>query len=217
MPKLPTPNPNVQIRHAQLEQLMRLQLEVDESRERALVARMRLFRTRGYPPVVDQVSKKRFFYDLDAVVRMSVAFRMVDALVPQEAAPAIIEGHWTEIRAAMGKAFRAAHTLGTEKADRATDRVILVVMPRNLASLAMPKSAEVDPAVEGSAPIQDARGFEAKVSDLSSIAADLNSAQERNELAALTLIDLQRLAGWLRNALLVTRWAGPEQFETYAA
>ena len=214
MAKLPSADAGGRLKFGQLEQLMRWMLEVEKDRESALTARMRLFRTRGFPIPDKSASKARFEYDLDATIQTALAFLMMDAMVPQEATPATITALWPEIRTAMARAFKAIRVGGGDAAPVTEQRPILVLRPRNLAVFSQPKTGVSGD--EQQAAASDARrAIPGSVVEAGAIGAALIEAQKENALAGLTLIDLQSLAEWLRVSLMTARWATREAFDEY--
>ena len=207
MPSYPEAPRAMQLRYAQLEELVGGLLEVHADRRKTLGARLRLFRLRGFPPDVATTAKTRFAYDLEAVLRVSLAMLMLDAFVPQELAPVVIERDWTKLKSA----FRSAYTLIRDKGDAAAavdgDRPVLLLSPRNLHAFTLDKYGKADPEKTVMLQLSTARAASDRLLD--------QGGGETFE--TMTVIDLHRVAAWVRNAILRLRWAGPELFDDFAA
>jgi hypothetical protein len=204
MPSIPKISSDVDLRYAQVEELMAGLLDVHEDKIAALAARLRLFRQRGFPPQPEGGSKARFRYGLDAVVRLSLGMKLIDAMVPQEAIPGLIERIWDDVRHAFGDAFRAIEAHGRAAAST-SDRPLLILRPRYLNGFRTSKADEANQAIAVDAAVTTAGEF----------AHTLRKPVDDEDLTAMTIIDLQRLAVWIRDALLATRWAAPEMFPRY--
>ncbi len=206
MPSLPEAPRDMLLRYAQLEELVSGLLDVHGDRRKTLGARLRLFRLKGFPPDVATAAKTRFAYGLDAVLRVALAFQMVDAFIPQELVPVVIERDWPKLKSAFGSAF----SLITEKGDgaAATDgtRQVLLLSLRNLHAFTLATGEEVDPGRTVTLTFTTARAASER----------LVGKGGSDDFAPVTVIDLHRLAGWVRNALLRLHWAAPELFEDFA-
>lgn len=202
MPTVPQTSAKVNLRYAQVEELVGWLLDLHAERKPALTARLKLFRQRGFPPNVNSGSKARFTYDLDAAIRITLAFQLIDGLVPQEAVPAFIERHWVEIRTAFYRAFAMIEEKGGEDAAAEPTRPILILRPRSLLAFSRARSEEVDQASTFPGSISTAEEFEHY----------WRSPDGEELFGPIIAIDLQQLAGWLRDALLSARWAEPESF-----
>lgn len=206
MPKLPNPPSNMQLRYAQLEELVGNLLEVHSDRKTTLAARFRLFRQRGFPPTATAVAKTRFAYDMDAVLQITLAFWMMNAFVPQEVVPLVIGDNWDELKNAFRRAFALIVSEGTAEAAVADERPILLVFPQNLQGFQLDKDTKATPAASAKIKLTTAREARDR----------LFGERHYKEFAPVTFIDLHRVASWVRDAVVHARWYGPETFEAYA-
>lgn len=202
MPRLPTPPTTIQLRYAQLEQLVANLLEVHPERRNSLSARFRLFRQRGFPPNVISLARTRFAYELDAVLQVTLAFWMMQSFIPQESVPRLIKQNWGELRNAFGKAFALLEATGSEEAGVDDDRPVLLIKPRNLAAFSRPVSEQED-----SAPVTDLMVTTAREAQ-----TRMFGIQSAGDFEPLIFIDLHRLAEWVRQAIITEGWAGLEPF-----
>ncbi|USI73940.1 hypothetical protein [Sphingomonas morindae] len=202
MPKLPIADARIALRYAQLEELIANFLDVHADRRTALTARLRLFRHKRFPPGLKAESRSRFSYDLDAVIHLLVAFQLLDGLVPQESVPTLLEARWSAIRAAFGRAFDLTALKGSEAAGIDPERDLLIVRPRNLLSFSQPRQEDTATELPALSEVMSARDFERHL-----------RRSDVDGLSPRLVIDLQRIASWLREALLAARWASPESFE----
>ena len=203
MPKIPPPPSKLQLRYSQLEQLVAGQLDVHPDRVSTLGARMRLFRTRGFPPNVIALTKTQFVYDLEAVLRMTLAFSLIDAFVPQETVPLLIERDWKQLKEAYAKAYSLIRDKGDDVARVDDDRPVLLVSPRNLNAFTLEKGEKGDPG-------QSVRMAVATSADAS---RRVTGGANEEDYAPIMVVDIHRLAAWVRNAILQRSWAGPEAFD----
>lgn len=207
MPRIPSAPETMQLQYSQLEDLVAAMLDVHSDRRKTLGARIRLFRQRGFPPDVSIAGKSRFGYDLNAVLRMAVAFLMLDAFIPQETVPPVVERDWKILQDAFRTAFSLVAEKGEELAATSPDRPLLLISPRNLHGFTLKKEQGAAPADSVRLQIVTARGYIERLAAL----------DEDAEFGPATMIEIQRLAAWVRNAILAPRWAGPELFAQFAA
>ena len=146
MPKFPPAPSTIELRYSQLEDLIAWQLDVHPKRRKTLGARMRLFRTRGFPADVIAVTKTQFAYDLNTVLQMALAYALMDAFIPQETAPVIIQRDWKQLRAAFVDAYALIRDKGDAEAAKDHDRPVLLVTPRNLYAFSLDVSEQGEPA-----------------------------------------------------------------------
>lgn len=205
MPKLPSAPDIIQLRYAQLEELVGGLLETHPDKKSALSARFRLFRQRGFPPNVTTLAKTRFGYNLDATLRLVMAFWMMDAFIPQETVPLVIERDWEKLKPAFRDAFQRIQEHGIVETETDDQRQVMLVAPRNLHSFTLQKSDTADPAAAVEIHVLTAKRARERVFGES----------RRNEFAPVTVIDLHRLAAWVREALLRKSWAVPAAFENF--
>lgn len=206
MPTLPTSPPTIQLRYAQLEQLVEHLLEAHADRKSPLSARFRLFRQRGFPPNVTVLAKTRFAYGLEATLQVTLAFLMVDAFIPQEVVPTVITRNWDELTDGFRNAFAMIEKEGPDLASINDERKVLLLYPRNLHAFTLQKGLEADSADMVALAVLTARQARER----------LFGDRHADKFAPVTLIDLQRLATWLRTAFLEARWSGPEPFKAFA-
>lgn len=192
----------MQLRYAQLEELLAGLLDVHPARRKTLGSRIRLFRLKAFPPLEPGASG-RLTYDLDSILRLGLAFQMLEAFIPQETVPAVIEGAWPALEKAFQEAFALINEIGDEAAALNGERHVALLQPRNLHAFSREQGQESGP--------QDL--IELTVTTASAAARGVARHANTHDFAPLLVIDLHRLAAWLRNAILQTRWAGPELFE----
>lgn len=206
MPKLRAPPTTIQLRYAQLEQLMADLLEAHEDRKSPLTARFRLFRQRGFPANVTMLAKTRFAYDLEAVLQVALAFWMMNAFVPQEVVPIAIRNHWDELKGGFREAFALIGRQDPSKAAIDDDRMVLLMTPENLHPFKLERDAKPDPATLVSLKVMSAREARDR----------LFGEKRHTAFEPVTLIDLHRLAAWVRDAIIKAHWYGPEPFDAFA-
>ncbi|AOW25298.1 hypothetical protein AVM11_16445 [Sphingomonas melonis TY] len=203
MPTLPDIPTRLQLRYAQLEELVASLLEAHPDRKSPLSARFRLFRQRGFPPNVTTLAKTRFAYDLDPVLRATLAFWMMQAFIPQESVPAIIDRNWDQLREAFQKSFGLIARHGADAAAVDEERPVLLLEPRNLHAFTLPKDASA-----AATDIVVLRVVNARNAREALFGEPLDGG-----LAPMVLFEIHRLAAWLREYILASRWAGPEAFD----
>lgn len=207
MPSLPTPPEKVELRYAQVERLIAGMLDVHDDRMLALTARLRLFRQQGFPPHVSAGEGKPFKYDLNAVVRLSLAFAMMEAFVPQDQIANVIKRSWAEIGGAFATAFKAAGRDGDAEANRSRDRSVLVLDVLALHSFRRGKTEKDEPQLVRAA----------KVVDAHRLGEGLATGKGDQHFTGKIVIDIQRVASWVHRALLTARWADAKQLDDYSA
>lgn len=202
MPSLPIAPSTIQLRYAQLEQLVADLLDAHSDRRSPLLARFRLFRQRGFPPNYTALSKTLFVYGLDAALRVALGFWMMQAGVAQESVPPIMEANWDQLRDGLRRSFDLIDAVGSDAAAVHDGRPVLLIHPRNLRAFALPKDAEALPAETVVVHVVEAR-----------------EAQDRlfggTSFEPVILIDLHRFADWVRSYFLAAGWSGNEPFATF--
>lgn len=170
--------------YGQIEKLIIGLLNVHDDRLPTLRARARLFRRLRFPPGVNLGIRGTFAYDADAVIAMATAFALVDARIPQELVPKLIDANWAAIKAAATAIIEAP-------VGKTTSRHYLAVEVSGVGHFQL--SGDSD----------DALGNEAmtlRVTDDFELANQLRSGRSRWPIGGLTLIDFTQLVTFVLSA-----------------
>lgn len=202
MPSLPTAPSTIQLRYAQLEQLVADLLDAHSDRRSPLLARFRLFRQRGFPSNYTALSKTLFVYGLDAALQVVIGFWMMEAGVAQESVPPIMEANGDQLREGLRRSFALIRAVGSDAAAVDDGRPVLLMQPNNLKAFALPKGAEALPAETVAVRVVDAREAQ-------------DTMFGGRSFEPVILIDLHRLADWVRSYFLAAGWCDDEPFAAY--
>lgn len=104
----------VTMTYGQIEHLIAAMLRVHDDRQGHLVSRFKLLRRLGFPPGVN-VRRGRFIYDRDALLRVVLAFALMDASISPADAVAMLDAEWDAIDGEIYRILRDADL------DRAVD------------------------------------------------------------------------------------------------